>query len=194
MGGPVPVGELALLQRDVNLPFVSSSAQRHNKLFRLAPRVPTRTAEWRRGAGFTECRAAEKASRATRGMRLCQSAHQSSCNRVQKRESREKERAAPTRIDIHVYPFIGVWQQDSGKGPRIADGAAKLRIRPNLSYSPPLESITGAVRSVGLPSPPNPSAGESGVGGDSSSAGSIQSVVGGRRVGAGGDKNNRSAR
>ena len=66
-----------------------------------------------------------------------------------------------------VYRFIGVWQQESGKGPRFADGAAKLRIRINLSYPlPPLESIAGAVRSVRLPSPPNPSAGESGVGGE----------------------------
>ena len=31
---------------------------------------------------------------------------------------------------------------------------------------PPLESIAWAARSVGLPSPPNPSAGESGVGGE----------------------------
>ena len=29
-----------------------------------------------------------------------------------------------------------------------------LRTRPNLSYSPPLESIAGTARSVGLPSPP----------------------------------------
>ena len=28
---------------------------------------------------------------------------------------------------LPVYRFIGVWQQESGKGPRLADGAAKLR-------------------------------------------------------------------
>ena len=31
-----------------------------------------------------------------------------------------------------------------------------LRTRPNLSYSPPLESIAGTARSVGLPSPHKP--------------------------------------
>ena len=57
---------------------------------------------------------------------------------------------------LSVYRFIGVWQQESGKGPRLANGAAKLRTRPNLSYPPPLESIAGAARSVGLPSPHKP--------------------------------------
>ena len=30
-------------------------------------------------------------------------------------------------LPLSVYRVIGVWQQESGKGPRLANGAAKLR-------------------------------------------------------------------
>ena len=36
-----------------------------------------------------------------------------------------------------IYRFIGVWQQESGKGPRLANGAAKLRTsRQSLTSAP----------------------------------------------------------
>ena len=42
-----------------------------------------------------------------------------------------------------VYRFIGVWQQDSGKGPRFGDGAAYCV--PDLTpHAPALESIAGS--------------------------------------------------
>ena len=43
------------------------------------------------------------------------------------------------------HRFIGVWQQDSGKGPQIGDGAAYCV--PDLTpHALPLESIAGAVK------------------------------------------------
>ena len=52
-----------------------------------------------------------------------------------------------------VYRFIGVLQQESGKGPRLANGAAYCVPDLTSHTLPPLESIAGAARSVWLPSP-----------------------------------------
>ena len=55
-----------------------------------------------------------------------------------------------------AYQHVGVWQQESGNGPRLVNGAAVRRTpdtRPNPSYPLPLESVAGTTRSVWLPSP-----------------------------------------
>ena len=67
---------------------------------------------------------------------------------------------------ITVCRFVGVWQQESGKGPRLANGAAKLRTRANLSYSPPWRALLGRPDPLGSRLLTTPSAGKSGVGGE----------------------------
>ena len=58
-------------------------------------------------------------------------------------------------IFISVYRFIGVWQQESGKGPRLANGAACYV--PNLtSHAPPIcrrDSVCNFDWIVQMPTP-----------------------------------------
>ena len=70
--------------------------------------------------------------------------------------------ACGMRRMVWLKRVIGVWQQDSGKGPRIGDGAAKLRTRPNVttvnnrnpSYRPREHCWGSQVIPLALPSPP----------------------------------------
>ena len=66
-----------------------------------------------------------------------------------------------------VYRFIGVWQQESGKGPQIANGAVDCV--PDLTSHaspPPWRALLGRPDPLGSRLLTNPSAGEPGVGGE----------------------------
>ena len=79
---------------------------------------------------------------------------------------RSREQVGSPGCARSVYRFISVWQQESGKGPRLANGAAKLRTDLTSHPPPPWRALLGRPDPLGSRLLTNPSAGESGVGGE----------------------------